>query len=47
MSGKARWGALPVAAKAESEEGKKLINDTFSSYKEKWMKNLQKRDRSL
>ena len=42
VSGKDRWGELPVCAKANSEEGKKLIEDGMKYTKDDFMENIKK-----
>ena len=42
VSGKSRWGDLPVCADAGSEEGKKLIEDGMRYTKDEFMTNIKK-----
>jgi len=42
VSGKDRWGELPVCAEANSEGGKKLIDDGMKYTKDDFMENIKK-----
>jgi hypothetical protein len=42
ISGKDRWGKLPVCATANSEEGKKLIDEGIKYTKDDFMENIKK-----
>jgi len=40
ISGKARWGNMPVVALADSKEGKKLIEEGFVATKDVFMRHI-------
>jgi hypothetical protein len=40
MSGKARWGSLPAVARADSNEGKQLIQDGIDATKRDFQDNI-------
>lgn len=40
MSGKNRWGNLPVVARADSPEGRKLISDGMQYTRDEFMENM-------
>jgi len=42
VSGKARWGELPVAAKYDSDEGKKLVDEGWKFTEEAFMNSIEK-----
>jgi hypothetical protein len=42
ISGRDRWGDLPVCAEADSQEGKKLIDDEMKYTKDEFMENIKK-----
>ena len=42
VSGKSRWGKLPAYAKADSEEGKKLVGDGMKYTKDEFIEDVGK-----
>jgi len=47
VSGKARWGELPVVAKADSKEGKRLIAEGMEATKREFLDSVAKIKNSL